>query len=249
MGISEELSRTKAAVSACQLGSQLSTNSAAKQADLDELRQEMKRWTEDSQASLADDLLARHHKLVSELRAETTAAFRSEAAAVAALDEQLWLTDQRLCQRIDQLTCVQRENITVIERKTGSPDHVVQQRSSVDDLKEENTVHIRPPPPILGNTLTLEHDREQAVFVERSIRSPRAALRLEEQTHPNSRVRLRYGAAASDGILSGMASPLRENGDEDTYIKRGCGLSQEAADCAEATERALGRRLRLSRDV
>jgi hypothetical protein len=37
------------------------------------------------------------------LTAELATAMRSEAAAVAALDEQLWLTDQRLGQRIDEL--------------------------------------------------------------------------------------------------------------------------------------------------
>merc|ERR1711957_979776 len=41
-------------------------------------------------------------RIVAELRLETAAALRSEASAVAALDEQLWLTDQRLGQRIDE---------------------------------------------------------------------------------------------------------------------------------------------------
>eukprot|EP00929_Paragymnodinium_shiwhaense_P101878 TRINITY_DN65073_c0_g1_i1.p1 TRINITY_DN65073_c0_g1~~TRINITY_DN65073_c0_g1_i1.p1 ORF type:complete len:443 (+),score=114.47 TRINITY_DN65073_c0_g1_i1:99-1427(+) len=40
---------------------------------------------------------------VAELRAEVTAAFTSESAAIAALDEQLWLCDQRLGERIDDL--------------------------------------------------------------------------------------------------------------------------------------------------
>merc|ERR1719478_936288 len=64
---------------------------------------------------LQADLVAVAKRLVAELRAETTAAFRSEAAAVAALDEQLWLTDQRLGQRIDELTHAYRDCLTVVE--------------------------------------------------------------------------------------------------------------------------------------
>jgi hypothetical protein len=48
---------------------------------------------------------------IKELRAETHAAFRNEAAAVASLDEQLWLTDQRLGQRIDDLARSQRDSL------------------------------------------------------------------------------------------------------------------------------------------
>merc|ERR1712228_636265 len=43
------------------------------------------------------------------LSGELASAMRNEAAAVAALDEQLWLTDQRLGQRIDELARAQRE--------------------------------------------------------------------------------------------------------------------------------------------
>jgi len=184
-GISEELSRTKQSVEWATKGG------------LEDFRRELKRWTEDSQAALAEDLLARNQKLVSDLRSETTAAFRSEAAAVAALDEQLWLSEQRLSQRIDAIALPPRENMTIIERKIGEPDQIVQQRSTMEDVKEENTVHIRPPPPILGAPGVLEQDRDQAVFVERAVRSPRGVLRFEEQTQP-TRVRVRYGAAASD---------------------------------------------------
>lgn len=46
---------------------------------------------------------ARQKKAASELRMEVRAALRNEATAVAQLDEQLWLTDQRLGQRIDKV--------------------------------------------------------------------------------------------------------------------------------------------------
>jgi len=51
---------------------------------------------------------------------QDTRHLKSEAAAIAALDEQLWLTDQRLGQRIDQLAHSHRESITVVERRIGS---------------------------------------------------------------------------------------------------------------------------------
>lgn len=71
----------------------------ASRAELEESRRQLS----ESQAHLGKELAALQDQSLAELRAETTAAFRSEAAAVAALDEQLWLTDQRLGQRLDEL--------------------------------------------------------------------------------------------------------------------------------------------------
>merc|ERR1712048_31072 len=45
-------------------------------------------------------------QLMADLRAETATLLRNEASAVAVLDEQLWVTDQRLGQRIDDLAQV-----------------------------------------------------------------------------------------------------------------------------------------------
>mmetsp|Transcript_76174 Transcript_76174/g.134854 ORF Transcript_76174/g.134854 Transcript_76174/m.134854 type:complete len:644 (-) Transcript_76174:111-2042(-) len=92
---------------------------AAKQEDLIELRFAF----EEAQKSLSGEMLKHQQRLVSDLRAETSTAFRSEAAAVAALDEQLWLTDQRLGQRIDELAHSHRECITVVERRIGNVLH------------------------------------------------------------------------------------------------------------------------------
>lgn len=123
-GISEELARTKAAVSAFQLGAQLDTaaKTRSREVDMDDCKSELKKWVEESQTRLSEDIVALQQRLMADLRNETTAAFRSEAAAVAALDEQLWLTDQRLGQRIDELAHSQRECITVIERRKGSAE-------------------------------------------------------------------------------------------------------------------------------
>lgn len=69
------------------------------------------------EARLDGGLAALQKRLAAELRAETVAAIRTEKSAVAALDEQLWLTDQRLGQRIDELAQLQvRERLAVDHR-------------------------------------------------------------------------------------------------------------------------------------
>eukprot|EP00930_Biecheleria_cincta_P056971 TRINITY_DN4298_c1_g2_i2.p1 TRINITY_DN4298_c1_g2~~TRINITY_DN4298_c1_g2_i2.p1 ORF type:complete len:561 (-),score=116.13 TRINITY_DN4298_c1_g2_i2:577-2259(-) len=52
---------------------------------------------------LGEQQASLQQRLAAELRSETTATRNRESAAIAALDEQLWITDQRLGQRIDQL--------------------------------------------------------------------------------------------------------------------------------------------------
>jgi len=74
-------------------------SSIAKQSDLDEIE----RRFEKTQRRLGEDLLAHQQKQISELRSETTAMAKKEAALVRALDEQLWLCDQRLGQRMDSV--------------------------------------------------------------------------------------------------------------------------------------------------
>merc|ERR1712217_709630 len=54
-------------------------------------------------AGMEEELTSLQRRSASELRVEVRTAIRNEAAAVAALDEQLWLTDQRLGERIDEL--------------------------------------------------------------------------------------------------------------------------------------------------
>merc|ERR1719271_2411241 len=75
---------------------------------------------ESVRSELMKELAKQQQRLIAELRAETNTAFRSEAAAVAALDEQLWLTDQRLGQRIDELAHSHREAVAVVERRISS---------------------------------------------------------------------------------------------------------------------------------
>merc|ERR550532_3759829 len=54
-------------------------------------------------SSLREEFLSQLKKLGVELRAEIKASTKQEQISVAALDEQLWRTDQRLGQRIDEL--------------------------------------------------------------------------------------------------------------------------------------------------
>merc|ERR1712228_722228 len=52
------------------------------------------------------------------LSGELASAMRNEAAAVATLDEQLWLTDQRLGQRIDELAHLHlRDRVSSVEQR------------------------------------------------------------------------------------------------------------------------------------
>jgi len=83
-----------------------------------EAAEELKRQAHESQIKFSEELTALQQKLVGELRAEMAAAFRSEAATVAALDEQIWLTDQRLGQRIDELAHLHlRDRVATVERR------------------------------------------------------------------------------------------------------------------------------------
>lgn len=67
--------------------------------DQRELEQRIELW----QAALQKEIAAQQKRLVTELRGEIKSGLRSETSNLAALDEQLWSTDQRLGQRIDEL--------------------------------------------------------------------------------------------------------------------------------------------------
>merc|ERR1712150_196094 len=62
-------------------------------------------------ATILEDVANSQRRISAELRGEMKAALKQEQSSVAALDEQLWLTDQRLGQRIDDMTqsCSMRE--------------------------------------------------------------------------------------------------------------------------------------------
>ncbi|CAK9020843.1 unnamed protein product, partial [Durusdinium trenchii] len=66
-------------------------------------QEDAKSYFQDLETRLGNDVAALEQRLISELREEATLALNRESAAIAALDEQLWITDQRLGQRIDEL--------------------------------------------------------------------------------------------------------------------------------------------------
>mmetsp|Transcript_44354 Transcript_44354/g.105013 ORF Transcript_44354/g.105013 Transcript_44354/m.105013 type:complete len:378 (+) Transcript_44354:94-1227(+) len=74
----------------------------------DDCMQECRQRIQQALSSLEGQAGKQHasaqEKLIADLRAEIAVAFRDEAATVAALDEQIWMTDRRLGQRIEALT-------------------------------------------------------------------------------------------------------------------------------------------------
>merc|ERR1712139_265552 len=64
------------------------------------------------------------------LRAETRAALKSEQNSIAAIDEQLWLTDQRLGQRIDELAHAQERTAVMVQVNETRPLSKARESSS-----------------------------------------------------------------------------------------------------------------------
>jgi len=130
---------------------------AAKRVDLEECRLEFRELVRELEGATREDLNKQQQRLIAELRAETSTAFRSEAAAVAALDEQLWLTDQRLGQRIDELSHSHRETMSVVERRIGT---VLQNRLGRESTKERSEASNVPSP--LGRAFSVTSASEPA---------------------------------------------------------------------------------------
>jgi len=99
---------------------------------------------EDLRLRLSEHVHAAQALLVKELRAETLAALNREAASIAALDEQLWITDQRLGQRIDELAHLHlRERVALAERQQSQSQAAASQLprrivSSKADFSQED---------------------------------------------------------------------------------------------------------------
>lgn len=81
------------------LSSQLESLERRLQETLEGFDEHVDEW----KTELQQEVGLQHKRMAAELRIEMRTALRSEGAAVAALDEQLWLSDQRLGQRIDEL--------------------------------------------------------------------------------------------------------------------------------------------------
>jgi len=132
-------------------------------------KEDCKGQIDKSHARLGEDLVALQQRLVTELRAETTAALSRESAAIAALDEQLWITDQRLGQRIDELSHMHLRRAAAPERLGGAEilgvggvagkQHQAQEEERIAELRRENSTPRRDgamtPPPHRSSSLSL----------------------------------------------------------------------------------------------
>lgn len=105
-------------------------------AGLLESQEQLHRLTQTSHESLREELAAAQHQLSAGLRAEARALAKNEQVTVAALDEQLWLTDQRLSQRIDELAHAHERTVVAAAAASSAASmaHEAAQRSRSQDL-------------------------------------------------------------------------------------------------------------------
>lgn len=86
-----------------------------------ESRQATRGQVEELRTRIGDDLAVLRERLLKDVRAEMASTKSRESTALAALDEQLWITDQRLGQRIDELVHLQmRERVALAEWHAAS---------------------------------------------------------------------------------------------------------------------------------
>jgi len=164
---------------------------------------------------LKAEAVAIQRRLVSELRAETTAAFRSEAAAVAALDEQLWLTDQRLGQRIDELARAHRDTVTIIETCDAGPAASLPAPSLPEQLPAGSTLR--------GCLDGVDCQRSTNGRVASEV----AEDRIEVDVHVGSRSPLTLSRSASETLVercearrsNGMLARHLASGEDEGHLK------------------------------
>lgn len=78
-------------------------------------RDEFRSQITEAQVCLGEELANVQQRLIADLKAETTRGINRVNSSIAALDEQLWITDQRLGQRIDDLSHQLRGSISFVE--------------------------------------------------------------------------------------------------------------------------------------
>jgi len=84
-------------------------------AQLSDNRDEFRSQITEAQVCLGEELASVQQRLIADLKAETTLGINRVNSGIASLDEQLWITDQRLGQRIDDLSHQIRGNISYLE--------------------------------------------------------------------------------------------------------------------------------------
>lgn len=129
---------------------------------------------EQFQVRMAEDVLALQQRLLATMRAELAAAFRSEAAAVTALDEQLWQKDQKLRQEVDKVASQRtRDRIAVIERGEHSAQSHLVSLGNARGLSGGDGAVLREPPMRKGLHILNGSPMASTVVVSQDASSPR----------------------------------------------------------------------------
>jgi len=100
----DELAIRSESSAAAAVRAELEVNKRGNDDARTELAASQRRIEREWESRLEDGLSEVQRRLRAELKTESASLLRSESAAVTALDEQLWLADRRLQQRIDELT-------------------------------------------------------------------------------------------------------------------------------------------------
>eukprot|EP00927_Polykrikos_kofoidii_P077118 TRINITY_DN7409_c0_g1_i1.p1 TRINITY_DN7409_c0_g1~~TRINITY_DN7409_c0_g1_i1.p1 ORF type:complete len:1487 (-),score=348.93 TRINITY_DN7409_c0_g1_i1:36-4496(-) len=153
---------------------------------------------EASQTELEREISAAQKRAVGELRVEVRTALRNEAATVAALDEQVWLTDQRLGQRIDEVA--RQAQLQPQQPRSPLPEATPSQDLSMSKAEgasqEVSDLLASPESSFAG----LEHENEDEVVHDRSSRPPGHGL-VEQHAAG-------HGSGRSSRSLSPGAPPV-----------------------------------------
>jgi len=198
---------------------------AARQSDLEEVQ----RLFEKAHRRLGDDLIAHQQRLISELRSETTAALKDEADHVAALDEQVWLSDQRLGQRVDKVDQQCRECTKNLEEVARSHNDIMRSHkesmSRIKGLAIAHREHFR------------SHSPEPSTLLE-ALRSPQAVKspRVREDVGGSWLVDKDGAARASSRV-----SAFDEDRAASERVSRGLGVTRHA-DAAGARSSSFNTR-------
>jgi len=110
-----ESERNKLDLDACKMSEMEDRVHVLISAGLSGNRDEFRSQLTEAQVCLGEELANVQQRLVADLKAETTRGINRVNSSIAALDEQLWITDQRLGQRIDDLSHQVRGNISFVE--------------------------------------------------------------------------------------------------------------------------------------
>lgn len=185
---------------------------AARQVDVEECRLEFRELFRELEGAVRDDVYKQQQRLISELRTETSAAFRNEAAAVAALDEQLWLTDQRLGQRIDDLMRAQKEATGTERRAVSLVRHGREAPKDPSPLRRswlsEDTRETKPMRPTVGGTLAMVAKAAEA-FAEHAADAPSVADVVAEEHRRSNKVGSETSLLSANAESEDGSRPLR----------------------------------------